>query len=151
MKLIFKLLGGLLLIGFVLMFIVEADPFGAAEKRKAEKEAKEAVEATVTDNSIRLVDGELGEYGEEVTIPSSTYKDGTYTYVWYNIPAGIYNAIYEGDGKRATIFVVGDETSEDVRSTLYFTQYGEEQSVTVEEGTHVELTAGAKFLLNPEG
>lgn len=40
MKLIFKLIGGLLLIGVVLMFIMEADPFGAAEERKAQQEAE---------------------------------------------------------------------------------------------------------------
>lgn len=94
MKLIFKLVGGLLLIGVVLMFIMEADPFGAAEERKAQQEAEQAVEDTVTENSIRLVDGELGEYGQEVTIPSETF--GEYTYIWYNVPSGTYTAIYEG-------------------------------------------------------
>lgn len=147
MKLILKLVGGLLLIGVILMFMVEADPFGAAKERKAQEEAKQKVEATITESSIRLVDGELGEYGEGVTIPSQTY--GEYTYVWYRIPAGDYTVITEKDG-RTTVFVVGDESSEDVRSTTYLTEYGESQDITVEEGSHIELSVGATILLNPK-
>ena len=147
MKLIFKLIGGLLLIGVVLMFIMEADPFGAAEERNAKQEAEQAVEDTVTKNSIRLVDGELGEYGQEVTIPSETFEE--YTYIWYNIPSGTYTAIYEGEQERATVFIVGNESSEDVRDTFYFNQYGESQQITIEDGTHLELSMGADLLLNP--
>lgn len=147
MKLIFKLIGGLLLIGVVLMFIMEADPFGAAEERNAQQEAEQAVEDTVTKNSIRLVDGELGEYGQEVTIPSETFEE--YTYIWYNIPYGTYTAIYEGEQERATVFIVGNASSEDVRDTLYFTQYGESQQITIEDGTHLELSIGVDLLLNP--
>lgn len=147
MKLIFKLIGGLLLIGVVLMFIMEADPFGAAEERNAQQEAEQAVEDTVTKNSIRLVDGELGEYGQEVTIPSETFEE--YTYIWYNIPSGTYTAIYEGEQERATVFIVGNESSEDVRDTFYFNQYGESQQITIEDGTHLELSIGADLLLNP--
>lgn len=147
MKLIFKLIGGLLLIGVVLMFIMEADPFGAAEERNAQQEAEQAVEDTVTKNSIRLVDGEFGEYGQKVTIPSETFEE--YTYIWYNIPSGTYTAIYEGEQERATVFIVGNESSEDVRDTLYFNQYGESQQITIEDGTHLELSIGADLLLNP--
>lgn len=147
MKLIFKLIGGLLLIGVVLVFIMEADPFGAAEERNAQQEAEQAVEDTVTKNSIRLVDGEFGEYGQKVTIPSETFEE--YTYIWYNIPSGTYTAIYEGEQERATVFIVGNESSEDVRDTLYFNQYGESQQITIEDGTHLELSIGADLLLNP--
>lgn len=135
------------MIGVVLMFIMEADPFGAAEERNAQQEAEQAVEDTVTKNSIRLVDGELGEYGQEVTISSETFEE--YTYIWYNIPSGTYTAIYEGEQERATVFIVGNESSEDVRHTLYFTQYGESQQITIEDGTHLELSIGADLLLNP--
>ena len=135
------------MIGVVLMFIMEADPFGAAEERNAQQEAEQAVEDTVTKNSIRLVDGELGEYGQEVTIPSETFEE--YTYIWYNIPSGTYTAIYEGEQERATVFIVGNESSEDVRDTFYFNQYGESQQITIEDGTHLELSIGADLLLNP--
>ena len=147
MKLILKFIGGLLLIGLVLMVIFEADPFGAARERKAQEEAEQKVEEMVTENSIRLVDGELGEYGQEVTIPSETF--GTYTYVWYNIPAGKYDVTYEGERDSVTVFVVGNDSSEDVRSTVYFNEYGESQQITVEDGTHLELSIGANLLLNP--
>lgn len=134
------------MIGLVLMVIFEADPFGAARERKAQEEAEQKVEEMVTENSIRLVDGELGEYGQEVTIPSETF--GTYTYVWYNIPAGKYDATYEGEKDIATVFVVGNDSSEDVRATIYFKEYGESQQITVEDGTHLELSIGADLLLN---
>lgn len=147
MKLILKFIGGLLLIGLVLMVIFEADPFGAARERKAQEEAEQKVEEMVTEDSIRLVDGELGEYGQEVTIPSETF--GTYTYVWYNIPAGKYDVTYEGERDSVTVFVVGNGSSEDVRSTVYFNEYGESQQITVEDGTHLELSIGADLLLNP--
>lgn len=147
MKLILKFIGGLLLIGLVLMVIFEADPFGAAREQKAQEEAEQKVEEMVTENSIRLVDGELGEYGQEVTIPSETF--GTYTYVWYNIPAGKYDVTYEGERDSVTVFVVGNDSSEDVRSTVYFNEYGERQQITVEDGTHLELSIGANLLLNP--
>ena len=147
MKLILKFIGGLLLIGLVLMVIFEADPFGAARERKAQEEAEQKVEEMVTEDSIRLVEGELGEYGQEVTIPSETF--GTYTYVWYNIPAGKYDVTYEGERDSVTVFVVGNGSSEDVRSTVYFNEYGESQQITVEDGTHLELSIGADLLLNP--
>lgn len=135
------------MIGLVLMVIFEADPFGAARERKAQEEAEQKVEEMVTENSIRLVDGELGEYGQEVTIPSDTF--GTYTYVWYNIPAGKYDVIYEGEKDRAAVFVVGNDSSEDVRSIVYFNEYGESQQITVEDGTHLELSIRVNLLLNP--
>lgn len=93
--------------------------------------------------AIYLVDGELGEYGQEVTIPSVTY--GEYTYVWYNVPAGTYSVVYEGSSSRATMFVVGDADSADVRAEMIFLGNGATQEVTVEEDSHVELTVGAIF------
>lgn len=141
MKAILKIISGVLVIGFVLVLFVEGDFLGMKQKK-----AERAVEKTVTEQSIRLVDGELGEYGKEVTIHSETL--GEYLYVWYQVPAGTYTAISEKDG-RVTIFVVGDESSEDVRSTQYLNEYGSSVEVVVEEGTHIELSGGAKLLLNP--
>lgn len=142
MKTIFKVISGVLVIGFFLMLFMEGDFLGMKQK-KAERD----VEKTVTEQSIRLVDGELGEYGKEVTIQSETL--GEYLYVWYQVPAGTYTAISEKDG-RVTIFVVGDESSEDVRLTQYLNEYGSSVEVIVEEGSHIELSGGAKLILNPK-
>lgn len=143
MKALLKIIGGFLLIGFVLMLFVEGDFLGMKQKK-----AEQAVEKTVTEQSIRLVDGELGEYGKEITIQSETL--GEYLYVWYQVPTGTYTAISEKDG-RVTVFVVGDESSEDVRSTQYLNEYGSSIEIVVEEGSHIELSGGAKLLLNPMG
>ena len=142
MKTIFKVISGVLVIGFFLMLFMEGDFLGMKQK-KAERD----VEKTVTEQSIRLVDGELGEYGKEVTIQSETL--GEYLYVWYQVPAGTYTAISEKDG-RVTIFVVGDESSEDVRMTQYLNGYGSSVEVIVEEGSHIELSGGSKLILNPK-
>ena len=95
------------------------------------------------DGSIRLVDGVLGEYGKEVTIPSKTY--GEYTYTWYMVPAGTYTVTNEL--KLATVFVVSDSNSEDVRQTLRFSAAGEKGEITVPYGTHIELAAYTEVLL----
>lgn len=97
------------------------------------------------DGSIRLVDGVLGEYGKEVTIPSKTY--GEYTYTWYMVPAGTYTVTNEL--KLATVFVVSDSNSEDVRQTLQFSAAGETGEITVSDGTHIELAAYTEVLLTP--
>lgn len=97
------------------------------------------------DGSIRLVDGVLGEYGKEVTVPSKTY--GEYTYTWYMVPAGTYTVTNEL--KLATVFVVSDSNSEDVRQTLRFSTAGETGNITVSDGTHIELAAYTEVLLTP--
>lgn len=97
------------------------------------------------DGSIRLVDGDLGEYGREVTIPSKTY--GEYTYTWYMVPAGTYKV--KNEMKLATVFVVSDANSEDVRQTLQLNTAVETGEITVSDGTHIELAAYTEVLLTP--
>lgn len=95
--------------------------------------------------SILLVDGVLGEYGKEVTMPSET--DGEYTYVWYMVPTGTYAV--KNEFETATVFVVADDNSEDVREVLRFSEPGETQTVTVPDGYHIELSGLAEILLTP--
>lgn len=97
------------------------------------------------DGSIRLTDGVLGEYGKEVTIPSKTY--GEYTYTWYMVPYGKYTVTNEF--KFAAVYVVSDDSSDDVRATLQFNEAGETGELTVEDGTHIELSMKSKILLTP--
>lgn len=98
------------------------------------------------DDSIHLVDGVLGKYGKEVTIPSQTY--GEYTYTWYMVPAGVYDVINEF--KTATVFVVSNENSDDVKTTLQFSDEGETGVISIPEGTHIELSMRAEILLKPK-
>lgn len=101
--------------------------------------------SVLNDGTIHLIDGELGEYGEEVTIPSQTY--GEYTYVWYTVPAANYNLV--NDAVRGTVFVVADADSSDVRMTLYLSEQGETTELMVEDGTHIEMSAGTRISLTP--
>lgn len=97
------------------------------------------------DGVIRLIDGDLGEYGKEVTIPSQTY--GEYTYVWYVVPAANYRLANEA--VRGTVFVVADVDSSDVRTTLYLSEQEETAELVVEDGTHIEISAGTRVSLTP--
>lgn len=110
-----------------------------------QNEAEVAEVEQPTDGSIRIVEGVLGEYGREVTIPSETY--GEYTYIQYIIPYGTYTV--KNESKFATVFVVADDDSEDCRGSVQMTDTGETAQITVEEGTHIELSAKAEILLIP--
>lgn len=110
-----------------------------------QNEAEVAEVEQPTDGSIRIVEGVLGEYGREVTIPSETY--GEYTYIQYIIPYGTYTV--KNEFKFATVFVVADDDSEDCRGSVQMTDTGETTQITVEEGTHIELSAKAEILLIP--
>lgn len=95
------------------------------------------------DGAIHLIDGELGEYGKEVTIPSDTY--GEYTYIWYMVPSGSYNLVNEGI--EGTIFVVADNDSNDERAMLNLRKQGETFDLVVEDGTHIETSIGTRVSL----
>lgn len=97
------------------------------------------------DGAIHLVDGELGEYGKEVTIPSQTY--GEYSYIWYTVPVGNYNLVNEG--ATGTVFIVDDADSNDVRTTIRLTERGEVAELLVEDGTHIETSVGTRVSLTP--
>nr|DAP58906.1 MAG TPA: TcaB9 [Caudoviricetes sp.] len=91
-------------------------------------------------DGILLAEGTAGEYGKKVTI-------GGESYFWYMVPSGAYLA--ECQLKYGTLYVVSDDNSEDVRQTVQFTEAGGATEVTVEEGTHIELSIQAEVLLIP--
>lgn len=99
------------------------------------------------DGSILLVANELGNYGKEVTIPSKTY--GSYTYIEYMVPAGDYiveNMVYN---QMAVVFVINNNDSNDVKSTVRFSKEGETQTVTVNDGYHIQLSDSTQVKLTP--
>ena len=108
-----------------------------------ECEAEKQPAPALDEGSIFLTDGVLGEYGKEVTIPSQTY--GEYTYTWYVVPYGKYEVV--NNSRLATVFVVSDKDSNDVRCTLQFQSSGETGEIVVEEGTHIELSMNAEVIL----
>lgn len=96
---------------------------------------------------VRIIDGILGEYGENVTIHSGT--SGEHTYTWYKVPYGTYDV--QNELKSATVFVVDDSNSENVASVIRFSETGEVQRVTISEGFHIEVSMGTEILLMPIG
>lgn len=91
-------------------------------------------------DGILLTDGTAGEYGRKVTV-------GGESYFWYMVPSGVYLA--ENQLKYGTLYVVSDENAEDVRQTVQFGGAGDTAEVTVEEGTHIELSIQTEVLLTP--
>lgn len=96
----------------------------------------------VPDGSILLTDGELGDYGKEVTTKSG------YKYVRYTVPAGNYTV--ENKAKQSAVFVVSDSNSDDVSASLQLSSNGEKARLTVKDGYHIELSMYAQILLTPE-
>lgn len=116
-------------------------------KTESESVSSVSSEPVQYDNSFMLVDGVLGEYGEEVTIPSQTY--GQYTYTRYLIPAGEYTVENKSGDKMATVFVVNNDNSDDVKSVLRFSKTGEKQRVTVGDGYNIQLSLETQVLFIP--
>ena len=96
----------------------------------------------VSDGSILLTDGELGDYGKEATTKSG------YKYVRYTVPTGNYTV--ENKAKQSSIFVVSDSNSDDVSASLQLSSNGEKARLTIKDGYHIELSMYAQILLMPE-
>lgn len=96
----------------------------------------------VSDDSILLTDGELGDYGKEATTKSG------YKYIRYTIPAGNYTV--ENKAKQSMIFVVSDSNSDDVSATLQLNSAGEKGSLTIKSGYHIELSMYSQVALTPD-
>lgn len=94
------------------------------------------------DCGIYLVDGVIGEYGTEVKISNQSY-------IWYSVPSGRYEVVSKVP--YATVFVVSDNDSNDVRYTIQFQSAGETGEIVVEEGTHIELSMNSEVILTAGG
>lgn len=96
----------------------------------------------VSNDSILLTDGELGDYGKEATTKSG------YKYIRYSIPAGNYTV--ENKAKQSMVFVVSDSNSDDVSATLQLNSAGEKGSLTIKSGYHIELSMYSQVALTPD-
>ena len=65
------------------------------------------------------------------------------------IPAGEYTVENKGGEKMATVFVVNNDNSDDVKSVLRFSKTGEKQRVTVEDGYNIQLSLETQVLFTP--
>lgn len=116
---------------------------GAKLIYEAEKEVSS--QADTSADSIRIVDGELGEYGEKVQLDS-------HEYIWYMVPAGKYEAT--GNAKSSMIYIDKDEITRNAEGYVemqnvatYTVAKGETVTIEVGEREHVYNTYGADFTL----
>lgn len=97
--------------------------------------------------SIRICDGQLGEYGEKVQLDS-------YEYDWYMVPAGKYEAV--SNVKTCTVYVDKNEITrnsdgyvEMENVATYTWGYGETIIIEVGEDEHLFNVYGADYTLTP--
>lgn len=100
-----------------------------------------------TDGSIRIYDGQLGEYGKKVQLDS-------YEYDWYMVPAGKYEAV--SNVKTCTVYVDKNEITrnsdgyvEMENVATYTWGYGETIIIEVGEDEHLFNVYGADYTLTP--
>lgn len=108
-------------------------------------EEEDSDQADTSEDSIRIVDGELGEYGKKVQLDS-------YEYIWYMVPAGKYEAT--GNAKNNIIYIDKDEITRNAEGYVemqnvaaYTVAKGETVTIEVGEREHVYNTYGADFTL----
>lgn len=99
------------------------------------------------DGSIRIYDGQLGEYGKKVQLDS-------YEYDWYMVPAGKYEAA--SNAKTCTVYVDKNEITrnsdgyvEMENVATYTWEYGETIIIEVGEDEHLFNAVGADYTLTP--
>nr|DAO58615.1 MAG TPA: hypothetical protein [Caudoviricetes sp.] len=110
-----------------------------------EVEKEDSGQTDTIAGSIRIVDGEIGEYGKKVQLDS-------YEYIWYMVPAGKYEAI--GNAKNSIIYIDKDEITRNAEGYVemqnvatYTVAKGETVTIEIGEGEHVYNTYGADFTL----
>lgn len=112
------------------------------------KETGEGLPDTASNNGeIRIIDEQLGEYGERVKLDN-------WEYCWYHVPAGTYTAV--SNVKSCMVYV---DKNEITRNSDGFVEmenvvtlemvYGVNQEVTIAEDEHIFLTIGADITLIP--
>lgn len=112
-----------------------------------ERETVEIDVGNANDGQIRIIDGVLGEYGEEVTLDS-------YEYIWYMIPAGKYEMTC--NSKQCVVYVDKNEITKNSSGYVemenvatYEMEYGETVEVVIGEDEHIFNTINADFSLKP--
>ena len=100
-----------------------------------------------TNGSIRICDGQIGEYGQKVELDS-------YEYYWYMVPAGKYKAV--SNVKTCTVYVDKNEITRNSEGYVemenvasYTWSYGESVIIDIGEDEHLFNVYGADYTLTP--
>lgn len=104
---------------------------------------------TATKGEIRIVDGQLGEFGETVSL-------GGESYIWYHIPAGTYRLTC--NAKQCVVYLDRNEVItnssgyvEVENVATYELKYGDTVQVDIGEDEHLFNSIYADFTLVPAG
>lgn len=114
-------------------------------ERKQIQDDIESLESN--DGEIRLVDGQLGEYGEAVKLDD-------WDYIWYRVPSGTYTVTC--NSKSCMVYVDKDEITRNAEGYVEMQNvvtveisHGEEKEFTINEGEHIMLTMYGDVTLSP--
>lgn len=120
----------------------ETEDFPLPERGEVEMEY-----ATSAPGEIRIIDGQLGDYGEAVTLDD-------WDYIWYRIPAGAYELTC--NSKQCVVYVDKNEITRNSSGYVemenvatYELKYGETVEIVVGEDEHTFNTIHADFTLKP--
>ena len=110
-----------------------------------ERKEVELKTTPTADGEIRIIDGQLGEYGKEVQLDS-------YMYEWYMVPAGTYEAT--SNVKTCTVYVDKNEITRNAEGyaeaknvSTYTWNYGETITIVIGEDEHLFNVYGADYTL----
>lgn len=112
-----------------------------------ERTEVDGLSANSDSGEIRIIDGQLGEYGEAVKLDD-------YEYIWYRVPAGRYSAVC--NSKQAVVYVDKNAITRNSSGYVemenvatYELLYGETAEIVVGEDEHIFTTIYADVTLNP--
>ena len=118
------------------------------ESYPSPKRAEVEIESQNTnDSEIRIIDGQLGEYGKNVSLDGEDY-------IWYMIPSGKYKATC--NSKRCVLYVDKDEIYRNSSGYVEMKNvsthemvYEDSVEIVINEGEHIFNTIGADITLEP--
>lgn len=102
-----------------------------------------------TTDEIVLMEGQTGDYGKSIDIDGASYIN-------YYVPSGSYKVTSNVNWCKLYVasnnYFINNEgyTENEIIEALEFSSLGETQSISIEEGQHIELTLSAKVTLTPE-
>lgn len=112
-----------------------------------ERAAVEVENPVSVADEIRIVDGQLGEYGKHMDLDGEDY-------IWYMVPAGRYELTC--NAKQCVVYVDKDEITrngsgyvEMENVVTYELEYGETVEIVIGENEHIFNTINADFTLKP--
>lgn len=115
-------------------------------KTTERKKIKTSERKSENKEEINLIDGELGDYGKEITLDGQKYIN-------YYVPSGKYKIT--NNGKWCTVYVAKDKYYKNsdgymenkIVDTVEFSKNGETKTISVKKGEHIELTVHATISL----